>query len=77
MHNVESAVIWFSSVIAGMILTILMPRIVSEPCGRAVTRGKYERIPSYQGVPEWVGAMILIEKEASITSSMFLPAGRE
>ena len=47
-----------------MILTILMPRIVSESRGSEVNQDACERIPAHQVADERVGSMILIEKEA-------------
>lgn len=64
MHDIEMLAIWFACVIAGMILTILMPRIVSESRGIGVNQDEYERIPTHQGLHEEAGPMILIEKEA-------------
>jgi hypothetical protein len=64
MHDIEMLAIWFAFVIAGMILTILMPRIVSESRGSEVVQGACERIPGHQGLHDGAGPMILIEKEA-------------
>ena len=44
MHDIEIVVIWFFLVNAGMLLTLLMPRIVSEPRGCKVTQVESERI---------------------------------
>ena len=44
MHDIEVVVIWFFLVNAGMLLTLLMPRIVSEPRGCKVTQVESERI---------------------------------
>jgi len=63
MHDIEMLAVWFSFVIAGMILTILMPRIVSESRGSEVNQDEYERIPAHQVADERVGSMILIGKE--------------
>lgn len=64
MHDIAVLAIWFSLVIAGMILTMLMPRIVSESHGSEVTQDQYERIPAHHGLHERAGSMILIGKEA-------------
>jgi hypothetical protein len=64
MHDIDMLAIWFASVIAGMILTMLLPRIVSESRGSGVTQDEGERLPIQHGVHERAGAMILIEKEA-------------
>lgn len=62
MHDIEMLAIWFAFVIAGMILTILMPRIVLE--SRSIGANQDERIPTHQRLHEGAGPMILIEKEA-------------
>jgi hypothetical protein len=64
MHDIEMLAVWFALVIAGMILTILMPRIVSESHGSAVDQEKPQRISAHQGSHERAGSMILIGKEA-------------
>jgi hypothetical protein len=64
MHDIAILAIWFSFVIAGMILTMLMPRVVSELHGSEVSQAQYERIPAHHGLHERAGSMILIEKEA-------------
>lgn len=46
MHDIEIVVIWFFLVNAGMLLTLLMPWIVSEPHSGEVTHDEYERIPA-------------------------------
>ena len=45
MHDMESSVIWFALVIAGMTLTMLMPRITWESRGSKVTQDNYEEAP--------------------------------
>lgn len=64
MHDIELLVLWFSSIITGMILAILLPRMVSESRGSDVTRNAYQHIPADQGIHKREGSMILIEKEA-------------
>jgi hypothetical protein len=64
MHDIEFLAVWFVLVIAGMIFTMLMPRIVSESRGREVNQDASERIPAHQGLHERAGTMILIGKEA-------------
>lgn len=59
MHDIEIVVIWFLSVNAGMLLTLLMPRIVSEPCGCEVIQVEFEQIPAPQGVHKQEGLMVL------------------
>ena len=63
MHDIEMLAIWFSCVITGMILTMLIPRPVSESRGKEVKQDACERIPAHQAVDEWSGSMILIGKE--------------
>lgn len=55
--------IWLSSVFAGVILTMLMPRIVSESCGRGVTREQCGHTPASHELLKREEAMDLIEKE--------------
>ncbi len=62
MHDFEILAIWFSSVIAGMVLTMLMPRIVSESSSSGVTQEEREGMPAHQELDERVGSMILIGK---------------
>jgi hypothetical protein len=57
MHDFEMLAIWFSSILVGMILTILMPRIVSESRGSQVTQDACERIPAHRGVHERAGSI--------------------
>lgn len=64
MHDIELLVLWFSSIISGMILTLLVPRMVSESRGSEVSQAECERIPAHQGVHDRAGSMILIRKEA-------------
>lgn len=59
MHDIEIVVIWFLSVNAGMLLTLLMPRIVSEPRGCEVIEVECEHIPAPQGVHKQEGLMVL------------------
>ena len=63
MHDFEIVVIWFSLVIAGMILTMLMPWIVSEPRGGEIAQDECVRIPAYQGLHERASTMIPIGTE--------------
>lgn len=62
MHDIEMLAVWFVFVIAGMILAMLMPRIVSESRDSEVNQDACERIPAHQMVDERVGSMILIGK---------------
>jgi len=64
MHEFEIVAIWFSLVIAVMILIMLMPWIVSEPRGGEVTQDEWLRIPAYQRLHEWAGARAPIVTEA-------------
>jgi hypothetical protein len=64
MHEIELLTIWFSSVYTGMILTMLMPRMVSALSGDEGTQDGYERLPAHQRVHERAGSMIPIGKEA-------------
>ena len=52
MHDIEMLAIWFSSVIAGMILTMLMPRIVSEARSSGANQDACERIPAHHELHE-------------------------
>lgn len=63
MHDVEMLAIWFSLIIAGMILTMLLPRFVPESRDKKINQDACERIPVHQAVDKWRGAMILIGKE--------------
>lgn len=64
MHEIEILATWFSLIIAGMILTMLMPRIVPESRGREVTQDACECIPAHQWGHKREASMILSEKEA-------------
>jgi hypothetical protein len=64
MHDIEMLAAWFLLIKAGMILTMLLPRITPESRGREVNHDACERIPAHQGLHEQAGSMILIEKEA-------------
>ncbi len=63
MHDIEMLAVWFSSVITGVILTMLIPRIVSESRGSEITQDACERIPAHQGVHKREGSIILTGKE--------------
>jgi hypothetical protein len=52
MHDIEVVVIWFFLVNAGMLLTLLMPRIVSEPRSCEVTHDEYEGIHACEELQE-------------------------
>jgi hypothetical protein len=60
MHDIELIVIWFSSVIGGAILTMLIPRMVPESHLSDIT----------QGTCKQKGSMVLIGNESQITSSL-------
>lgn len=64
MHDIEIAAIWFALIIAGMILTMLMPWIVSESDGSEVNQHEREYIPAHQELHERVCSMVPIAKEA-------------
>jgi hypothetical protein len=64
MHDIELLTIWFSSVVTGMLLTMLMPRIVSESPDNEVTQDACERIPARRRLHERADSMILTGKEA-------------
>lgn len=64
MHGIDMLAAWFSLIIAGMILIMLMLRIVSESRGSEVNQDVCERIPAHQVVGDRMGSTILIEKEA-------------
>lgn len=57
MHNMETVAIWFTLVTTGMILTLLMPWIVSESRSRAVTQVEREPIPAERGFHEQAGTI--------------------
>jgi len=52
MHDIEIVVIWFLSVNAGMLLTLLMPRIFSGPRSCEVTHDEYEGIHACEELQE-------------------------
>lgn len=64
MHDIELFAIWFSSVFAGGILTMLMPRIFSEASGNQVSQDESEYISMHQRAHERADLMILIGEEA-------------
>ena len=45
MHDIEVEVIWFFLVNAGMLLTLLMPRMVSDSRSCEVAQVECEQIP--------------------------------
>lgn len=46
MHEIETVAVWFSSVIAGMILTMLTLQIVSAPRRSGRNHDDYELVPA-------------------------------
>ena len=64
MHDIEMLAVWFFSVIAGMVFTMVMPRIVSRSGGSEVTQEACQAISAHHGVEERASSMILIRKEA-------------
>jgi hypothetical protein len=64
MHDIELVVVWFSSIVVGMILTVLMPQIVSEACGSQIIQDSCERISAREDRHEPAGSMSLTSKEA-------------
>ena len=63
LHDIEIVGMWFLSVVTGMVLTMLRPRIVSESCGRGVTREQCGHTPASHELHEREGAMVLTERE--------------
>ncbi len=69
MDHVAILVIWFSSVIAGMLLTMLLPRIFPEPHGNGVYQGEVAQVPSKEMTHLEVSqgrraSMVLVEEKA-------------
>lgn len=64
MHDFEIVIIWFYLISAGMILTMLMPRIASESRGNGAAHDACERISSHQRVCKPVSSMVPIASEA-------------
>lgn len=64
MHDIELFAIWFSSVFAGGILTMLMPRVASESRRREVVGETCERTSSHQMMRKSAGSMVQIVSEA-------------
>ena len=60
MYDIELLAIWFSSVIGGAILTMLMPRMFLDLRGSNATQDTSKR----------KGSIVLIGNEAHITSSL-------
>ncbi len=66
----ESAivVIWFASIIAGMVLTMLMPKIFAESPANEVRQGEAAHAPSLEMLhvkvlQERKASMVLVEEE--------------
>jgi len=64
MHDIELFAIWFSSVFAGGILTMLMPRIASESRSREVVQDTCEPTSSHHMVRKSLGSIVQIVSEA-------------
>ncbi len=64
MHVFAIVMVWFYLIIAGISLTMLMPRIASESRSREVVRDTCERTSSYQRVRKPSGSMFQIVSEA-------------
>jgi hypothetical protein len=64
MHDIEIVVIWFFLVNAGMILTLLIPRMVSKSCSREINHDNCDRISVRHGVPELASSLAFLDKAA-------------
>jgi len=60
MHDMESSVIWFAYIIAGVILTMLLPRLVSVPSRRGRTHHEWKDMPVRGELDEQLGSMVMI-----------------
>lgn len=63
MHDMEMLTIWFWSVIAGVILMMLMPQMVSAPCSRNRIHDGLKKISTPDEFEEQNGTMVLRGKE--------------
>ncbi len=64
MHDFEIVAIWFLSVIAQMIFTMLLPSIFSESRSSEANQVESEPFPAYQGLHERASSIIPIATEA-------------
>jgi hypothetical protein len=64
MHVFAIVVVWFYLIVAGIILTMLMPRIASESRSCEVVRDTCERTSSHQMVRKPAGSMVQMVSEA-------------
>jgi hypothetical protein len=64
MHDVEALIIWSALNIAGMMLAMLMPHIVSDSPGSGRKHDQLVRVPSAEGISEENAAMVEIGKAA-------------
>lgn len=64
MHELELVAIWFSSVIIGGLLTMLLPRMMSASRGSEGTQDACEPIPAYQTVHRQEAATVPISSKA-------------
>ena len=62
IHDIETVAIWCFLVNAVMLLTLLMPRLVSAPSRRDRLHGEWQKMPAQDELDEPRGAMVLIGK---------------
>mgnify|MGYP003497783701 CR=1 FL=1 len=66
MHDLEMVIIWFWSVIAGVILTMLMPQMVSTSNRRVRLQHEWTDVPARDEFEGQNGAVVLMEKEPAV-----------
>lgn len=66
MHDIEMVTIWFGSVIAGVILTMLMPQMVSAPRYRNRIHDGLKEVSPSNKVEEQLGSMVLVTKAPDV-----------
>jgi hypothetical protein len=64
MYETTALAIWFSSIIAGMITTMLMPHIYRESTGNGERKGQLVRMPSEADIQRHRTSMVGIERAA-------------
>jgi hypothetical protein len=64
MHEVAVLTIWFSSIIAGMMVTMLLPHIFPEAPGNKERQDQFVPVPSEEGLRERRASEIHVGKAA-------------
>lgn len=76
MHDIEALAIWFWAVSTGLMLTILMPYLVSDPSRRSRLHDEWPDEPLPNAYDEQRGALARSGTQANL-SLLAMPSARD